>query len=201
MMSNHDSARLSILWQRICLLLSAWLLTGCMTSGLKCIQADGEWDHDSYDFGGGEIKRDEPIDHFVTLDCRGAYSLLIAIEPEGRFITGPSIRGPAFMEGKYYEEVRLADGTAKEKFLQPHRIRYTIEVSSLDKPGKVVFAREKMILHPYPGVFIPAWRLKIPKDFSSGEKLRIRMLMSAEDDFYRDYGLLKIVLLKDWSLH
>ena len=198
MMLNNTGGRLSILLQWTGLLLSAWLLTGCATSGLKCIQAEGEWGHDDYGFEGREIKRDGPIDHFVTLDCRGTYSLSIAVEPDDRFVFGEGI-----IEGRrnsYYEEVELADGTSIEKLLQPYTVHYTIEVSSLDKPGKVVVTRVKRRLGPSWEVY-GLKLLTIPKDFFPGEQLRIRMLISAEDDFYRDYGLLKMGLIKDFRIH
>lgn len=159
-------------------------IAGC-TNNTTCIRGDGRWSNDLYSLGSKEIKRDEPIDFFVTIDCWGRYHLWPVIAPKPRYILGQGIREDG--RNNFYEEVLGEDGSIEKKLLVPYKLRYIMEVSSLDKPDKTWMARKEWVQPPSPYSQMEA-PFVVPRDFSLGEKLRIRFTIFAEDGFYDDYG-------------
>lgn len=160
------------------------VIGGCANSA-TCIRGDGRWSFDMYGLKNKEIVQDEVIDYFVTFDCWGKYDVTMGIGPRPRFIYGQGIAEDG--TNNFYEEVPGEDGTVYRKLLGPYFVRSEIEIRSLDSPDKYKVTRKEWELPPKQyGYFIP--HLIVPTDFSAGERLRIRISLVAEDEFYDKYG-------------
>ena len=199
-MTNNMKDSLSVRWRLIGLALSALLITGCATNPTACIQGKGEWLHgtynDTFDLEDKKINRGESFDYFITLACWGRYDFDTAVRPMERFILGV-VDG----RNRYYEEAQEADGTLGKRFLPVYEIDYHVEITSLDHPDKPGVIEQGKQRESGPIGLAPMLRVRVPKDFSSGERLRLRIAIEAEESFYADFGMLGVGVVRNWRSH
>ena len=67
-----------------------------------------------------------------------------------------------------------------------------------DKPGVIEQGKQTAPPYPYERGYV---RVRVPKDFSSGESLRLRIAIEAEESFYADFGMLGVGVVRNWRSH
>ena len=147
-----------------------------------CIEAEGEWSYGSHLLARVALKQGEVVQYDVKISCRGRYGVFIGLSPKDTV----SIIADSDGRNAYVETVYLEDGTTQERYLKPHRINYSITISSLTDFERAIKVTKPWTVPTYPGG-IPSVGIRIPKNFGKDERFRISISIDAEKAFYEDY--------------